>query len=67
MTILLFIDNLLARPHLIFIMIQVIVNALLAIKGINMVTTSLRLDVHRSTGGNTGLVEFAVYGTPVGD
>jgi len=67
MTILLFIDNLLARPHLIFIMIQVIVNALLAIKGINMVTTSLRLDVHRSTGGNTGLVEFAAYGTPVGD
>lgn len=67
MTILLFIDNLLARPHLIFIMIQVIVNALLAIKGINMVTTSLRLDVHSSTGGNTGLVEFAAYGTPVGD
>lgn len=67
MTILLFIDNLLARPHLIFIMIQVIVNALLAIKGINMVTTSLRLDMHRSTGSNTGLVEFAVYGTPVGD
>lgn len=67
MTILLFIDNLLARPHLIFIMIQVIVNALLAIKGINMVTTSLRLDVHRSTGGNTGLVEFAAYGTPVED
>ena len=67
MTILLFIDNLLARPHLIFIMIQVIVNALLAIKGINMVTTSLRLDVHMSTGGNTGLVEFAAYGTPVGD
>jgi hypothetical protein len=67
MTILLFIDTLLAKPHLIFIMIQVIVNALLAIKGVDVVTTSLRLDVHRSTGGNTGLVEFATYGTPVRD
>ncbi len=26
---------------------------------------SLRLDVAGSTGGNTGLIEFAVYGTPV--
>jgi hypothetical protein len=34
---------------------------------IDEVTTSLRLDVHRSTGGNTGLVEFAAYGTPVRD
>jgi hypothetical protein len=28
---------------------------------------SLRLDVVESTGGNTGLIEFAVYGTPAGD
>jgi hypothetical protein len=28
---------------------------------------SLRLDVVESTGGNTGLVEFAIYGTPTGN
>jgi hypothetical protein len=28
---------------------------------------SLRLDVVESSGGNTGLIEFAVYGTPVGN
>jgi hypothetical protein len=31
------------------------------------VARSLRLDVVESSGGNTGLVEFAVYGTPVED
>jgi len=28
---------------------------------------SLRLDVVDSSGGNTGLVEFAAYGTPLAD
>jgi hypothetical protein len=32
---------------------------------IDVVTHSLRLDVVDSSGGNTGLVEFAVYGTPI--
>jgi hypothetical protein len=32
---------------------------------IDVVTQSLRLDVVDSSGGNTGLVEFAVYGTPI--
>jgi hypothetical protein len=32
---------------------------------LDVLTRSLRLDVVDSTGGNTGLVEFAVYGTPV--
>jgi hypothetical protein len=31
----------------------------------NVLARSLRLDVVESSGGNTGLVEFAVYGTPV--
>ena len=34
---------------------------------VNVVARSLRLDVVDSSGGNTGLVEFAVYGTPVAD
>jgi hypothetical protein len=32
---------------------------------VDVLARSLRLDVVDSTGGNTGLVEFAVYGTPV--
>jgi hypothetical protein len=32
---------------------------------LDVVARSLRLDVVESSGGNTGLVEFAVYGTPV--
>jgi hypothetical protein len=32
---------------------------------LDVLARSLRLDVVDSTGGNTGLVEFAVYGTPV--
>lgn len=32
---------------------------------LDMVTQSIRLDVVDKSGGNTGLVEFAVYGTPV--
>lgn len=32
---------------------------------VDVVAHSLRLDVVESSGGNTGLVEFAVYGTPV--
>ena len=31
---------------------------------VDVVAQSLRLDVVDSTGGNTGLIEFAVYGTP---
>lgn len=34
---------------------------------VNVTARSLRLDVVDSSGGNTGLVEFAVYGTPVED
>ena len=34
---------------------------------IDVVTRSLRLDVIDSNGGNTGLVEFAVYGIPIED
>ena len=30
-----------------------------------VVSQSIRLDVVDSSGGNTGLVEFAIYGTPV--
>jgi hypothetical protein len=33
----------------------------------DIVARSLRLDVVDSSGGNTGLIEFAVYGTPVGN
>jgi hypothetical protein len=33
----------------------------------SVVAETLRLDVVESSGGNTGLVEFAVYGEPVGD
>ena len=33
----------------------------------SVVAESLRLDVVESSGGNTGLVEFAVYGEPVGE
>jgi hypothetical protein len=32
---------------------------------VDVVAHSLRLDVEDSSGGNTGLIEFAVYGTPV--
>jgi hypothetical protein len=32
---------------------------------VDVVARSLRLDVVESSGGNTGLIEFAVYGTPV--
>jgi hypothetical protein len=32
---------------------------------VDTVARSLRLDVVESSGGNTGLVEFAVYGTPI--
>jgi len=32
---------------------------------VDVVAQSLRLDVVDSTGGNTGLIEFAVYGTPL--
>jgi hypothetical protein len=32
---------------------------------VDVVARSLRMDVVESSGGNTGLVEFAVYGTPV--
>ncbi|MFN8529709.1 MAG: discoidin domain-containing protein [Anaerolineae bacterium] len=32
---------------------------------VNFVTTTLRFNVVRSSGGNTGAVEFGVYGTPV--
>ena len=31
---------------------------------IDVIASSLRLDVVESSGGNTGLVEFAAYGTP---
>jgi hypothetical protein len=34
---------------------------------VNVTARSLRLDVVESSGGNTGLIEFAVYGTPVAD
>jgi hypothetical protein len=34
---------------------------------VDVVARSLRLDVVESSGGNTGLVEFAAYGTPVAD
>lgn len=34
---------------------------------IDIQARSLRLDVANSTGGNTGLIEFAVYGTPIED
>jgi len=34
---------------------------------VDVVARSLRLNVVESSGGNTGLVEFAVYGTPVED
>jgi len=33
---------------------------------VDVTARSLRLDVTDSSGGNTGLVEFAAYGTPVG-
>jgi hypothetical protein len=33
--------------------------------GLDLLARFLRLDVVDSTGGITGLVEFAVYGTPV--
>ena len=32
---------------------------------IDAVTRSLRFDVITSNGGNTGLIEFVVYGTPL--
>ena len=34
---------------------------------LDVVARSIRLDAVESSGGNTGLVEFAVYGTPVED
>ncbi len=34
---------------------------------VDAVARSLRLDVVESSGGNTGLIEFAAYGTPVGN
>jgi hypothetical protein len=34
---------------------------------VDVVARSLRLDVVDSSGGNTGLVEFSAYGTPVED
>jgi hypothetical protein len=34
---------------------------------VDMVARSLRLDVVESSGGNTGLIEFAVYGVPLGN
>jgi hypothetical protein len=34
---------------------------------VDAVASTLRLDVVDSSGGNTGLVEFAAYGTPVGE
>jgi hypothetical protein len=34
---------------------------------VNVMARSLRLDVVDSSGGNTGLIEFAAYGTPVAD
>jgi hypothetical protein len=34
---------------------------------VDVLARSLRLDVVESSGGNTGLVEFAVYGVPVSD
>jgi hypothetical protein len=34
---------------------------------VNVIARSLRLDVVDSSGGNTGLVEFAAYGTPIAD
>jgi hypothetical protein len=34
---------------------------------VDAVTSTLRLDVVESSGGNTGLVEFAAYGMPVGE
>jgi hypothetical protein len=34
---------------------------------VGVTARSLRLDVVDSSGGNTGLVEFAAYGTPVGE
>ena len=34
---------------------------------VDTVARSLRLDVVDSSGGNTGLIEFAVYGVPVGN
>jgi len=34
---------------------------------LDAVARSLRLDVVDSTGGNTGLVEFTVFGTPIGN
>jgi hypothetical protein len=34
---------------------------------VDMVARSLRLDVVDSSSGNTGLIEFAVYGVPVGN
>jgi hypothetical protein len=34
---------------------------------VDVTARSLRLDVVESSGGNTGLVEFAAYGTPVAD
>jgi len=32
---------------------------------VDIMASTLRLDVVDSNGGNTGLVEFAAYGTPV--
>lgn len=32
---------------------------------VDIVATTLRYDVERSTGGNTGIIDIAVYGTPV--
>jgi hypothetical protein len=32
---------------------------------VDMVTTALRYDVERSTGGNTGIIDIAVFGTPL--
>jgi hypothetical protein len=34
---------------------------------VDAVARSLRLDVVDSSGGNTGLIEFAVYGTPIAE
>jgi hypothetical protein len=31
---------------------------------VDFVTSTLRYDVERSTGGNTGIIEIAAFGTP---
>jgi hypothetical protein len=39
--------------------------AVLNIFPVDFVTSTLRYDVERSTGGNTGIIEIAAFGTPV--